>query len=135
MAKRKNTNNDLQNIHKKLNIALYQRPVTDIRGRFYYSIAGVIIVQVNSCYTYTNYDNCIVLFVFVYLRPISCVPIVADVSGLFIRFSLNFIYYISLLYINNILHILKTFYQYKPLNINIPAVSCNIYVVKSKYKS
>ena len=101
MTKRKQykrTNNDLQNIHIKLNIALYQRPVTDIRGRFYNSIADGIIVQVKSWYTCTNYDNCVVLFVFVYPRPISCVPNVADVSGLFIRVSLTFIYYISTVY-------------------------------------
>ena len=42
----KRTNNDLQNIHIKLNIALYQRPVTDIRGRIYNSIAEGIIVQI-----------------------------------------------------------------------------------------
>jgi hypothetical protein len=78
---------------------LYQRPVTDIRGRLYNSIAGGIIVQVKSWYTCTNYDNCVVLFVFVYPRPISCVPNVADVSGLFIRVSLTFIYYISTVYI------------------------------------
>jgi isocitrate dehydrogenase kinase/phosphatase len=60
MTKRKQykrTNNDLQNIHIKLNIALYQRPVTDIRGQLYNSIADGIIVQVKSWYTYTLYQR------------------------------------------------------------------------------
>jgi hypothetical protein len=103
-------NNTISNaIVKSTSNYSYKQPVTVIRGRFYNSIADGIIVQIKSWYTCTNYDNCVVLFVFVYPRPISCVPNVADVSGLFIRVSLTFIYYISLLYINSIhiLHILK----------------------------